>query len=320
MVSPLPIRAADAGGTRGPGLPQAPSFPLLCSRWGLCLDAPVVESSHGKQGRWLWRFREDFSHLVLALEEVPVDVSVIIPTKNEETNLHHLLTDLAAQRHKLTVETLVADAGSTDRTRDVALQAGARVVEGGLPGYGRNRGARHARGEVLYMIDADVRLPGPRFLARTFAEFQHRRLDCGCMDNTPIWLGGERWWTRLAVNSIFDVANLAVRRLQHTPDPRANGPCMIARREPFCRAGGFDEGIYWGEDSELAKRMVALGHRFGVLRSAFAYISPRKPLKQGILTFALNAAKLDSQRAQGNEIRSRQHYQQTSGLTDYFET
>jgi glycosyltransferase involved in cell wall biosynthesis len=75
-------------------------------------------------------------------------LSIIIPTKNEEQNLPVLLAALRAQtlfqRLPQEIEIIVADAHSTDATRALAIQAGARVVDGGMPGPGRNRGAEAA--------------------------------------------------------------------------------------------------------------------------------------------------------------------------------
>ncbi|MBN1487020.1 MAG: glycosyltransferase, partial [Anaerolineae bacterium] len=86
-------------------------------------------------------------------------ISVIVPALNEEVLLPKLLGDLQGQRLD-GYEMLIADAGSTDRTREVAQEYGARVVEGGMPAVGRNSGARVANGEFLFFLDADVRVPG----------------------------------------------------------------------------------------------------------------------------------------------------------------
>jgi glycosyltransferase involved in cell wall biosynthesis len=73
--------------------------------------------------------------------------SIIIPTLNEEVLLPNLLRDLQAQTFR-DFEVIVADAGSKDGTVDLAQSLGARVVPGGMPAVGRNRGApgcRYAR-------------------------------------------------------------------------------------------------------------------------------------------------------------------------------
>src|SRR5258708_1109809 len=87
-------------------------------------------------------------------------VTVIIPVKNEEANLARLLPILRDQTIK--PEIIVAMAPkTTDRSKLVAQRHGARVIAGGLPGVGRNAGARAAKGEFVFFMDADV-LPGTR--------------------------------------------------------------------------------------------------------------------------------------------------------------
>ncbi|MFO7343182.1 MAG: glycosyltransferase, partial [Bacillaceae bacterium] len=54
-------------------------------------------------------------------------VSVIIPARNEEKNLPHLLASLQKQTYK-SMEIIVADDGSADRTAEIAENFGARVV------------------------------------------------------------------------------------------------------------------------------------------------------------------------------------------------
>jgi len=71
-------------------------------------------------------------------------LSVLIPTKNEEAALPKTLEALKAQSLQ-PFEIIVADAGSTDRTREIAAAYGARVIEGGMPGPGRNAAAKVAR-------------------------------------------------------------------------------------------------------------------------------------------------------------------------------
>lgn len=88
------------------------------------------------------------------------NLSIIILARDEEKNLPELLAGIK----DLAGEVVVADTGSQDRTREIAAQAGARVVD--LPweddfAAARNRAAEAAAGEWILWIDADERLhPG----------------------------------------------------------------------------------------------------------------------------------------------------------------
>jgi len=90
-------------------------------------------------------------------------VSVVLPCLNEEASVGQCVTQALAALAEagLPGEVVVVDNGSTDRSRERALEAGARVVEEPVPGYGSAlaRGILAARGEVVVMADADLTYP-----------------------------------------------------------------------------------------------------------------------------------------------------------------
>jgi rSAM/selenodomain-associated transferase 2/rSAM/selenodomain-associated transferase 1 len=88
-------------------------------------------------------------------------VSVIIPTLNEEQHLAQTISPLLENRN---VEIIVVDAGSQDKTIEIAKELGARVIQS-QPGRGRqlNAGSAQARGEVLLFLHADSLLPANYF-------------------------------------------------------------------------------------------------------------------------------------------------------------
>lgn len=89
----------------------------------------------------------------------PVAVSAVIPCLNEEHTLalciEKALRGIAALGVK--GEVVVADNGSTDRSVEIALALGARVVAAPAKGYGAAllAGISAAHGEVIVMADAD---------------------------------------------------------------------------------------------------------------------------------------------------------------------
>jgi GT2 family glycosyltransferase/tetratricopeptide (TPR) repeat protein len=87
----------------------------------------------------------------------PARVSLCMIVKDEEQNLPACLASVADLVH----EVIVVDTGSTDRTREVAAAAGARVFE--FPwvddfAAARNESLRHATGDWVFWLDADDRL------------------------------------------------------------------------------------------------------------------------------------------------------------------
>jgi len=171
----------------------------------------------------------------------------------------------------------VADAHSRDRTREIAREAGCIVVDGGLPGAGRNAGARASRGELLLFLDADVRV-GPRFVGDAAAEFRGRRLAVATCPYDPD--RGDRATARL-----FRIYNWVIQRSPHVR-PGCGGACILISRSVFEEIGGFDASLKVSEDGELVRRAVQHG-RFRMLRSVRLVLSTRRVRAQGTLRFAI---------------------------------
>ncbi len=148
-------------------------------------------------------------------------VSIIIPTKNEESHLPVLLKNIAAQTFR-DYEVIVADAHSTDETVAIATSLGARVVEGGMPGPGRNRGAAQAKGEIIIFFDADVQLSKPRFLEDSIAEMERKNLDIATCKVKPL--------SRNPIDKAFHEVYNAYAVVTEKIRPHAPGFCILVRR------------------------------------------------------------------------------------------
>ncbi|MEM7184288.1 MAG: glycosyltransferase, partial [Spirochaetota bacterium] len=197
-------------------------------------------------------------------------VSIVIPTLNEEEFLPQLLDSVRDQTFQ-DFEIIVADAGSKDGTTKVAESYGAKVVPGGMPGPGRNRGAEVATGEFLFFFDADVVLP-PSFLKDALDEMHERFLDMATCEFMP--------QSNFQLDKIlFKLANLTVK-VNQTLNPRAAGFCIFITRRLFERVGGFDESVKIAEDHDLVER----ASRFRPLRflnSVHLTVSIRRLEKEG---------------------------------------
>lgn len=94
---------------------------------------------------------------LLAAEEL--ELTVVMPCLNEERTLPACIDKAIETMDRLGIrgEVLVIDNGSTDRSRDVAEEHGARVVRHSLKGYGNalRRGFAEARGRYIIMGDCD---------------------------------------------------------------------------------------------------------------------------------------------------------------------
>lgn len=92
-------------------------------------------------------------------EATDVDVSVVMPCLNEEQSVAECVRKALASLAQagLKGEVIVVDNGSTDRSAELAAEAGARVAYEPQRGYGSAllRGFREARGDCLVMGDCD---------------------------------------------------------------------------------------------------------------------------------------------------------------------
>lgn len=98
-------------------------------------------------------------------------ISIIIPARNEESNIHLLLESLFQQSVR-PFEIIVVNDHSTDRTKEIATRRGVTVIDlsatpEGWAGktYGCFEGAKAARGDYFLFMDADVQME-PEALAK----------------------------------------------------------------------------------------------------------------------------------------------------------
>lgn len=202
---------------------------------------------------------------------------MIIPTKNEEAVLPKLFETIQSQTFR-DFEVIVADAASTDRTREVVAAFGAKVVDGGMPGPGRNRGAMAASGDILLFADADVQLPSDRYFEDVVAEFEHRGADVATCRLKPM---SDRFDDKFGHGVFNNYAKLFERVRAH-----AAGSCIIARRPVHDAIKGFDERVVFAEDQEYVQRAHRHGYKFRVLESHPMNVSVRRLDKDGRISIA----------------------------------
>lgn len=216
------------------------------------------------------------------------EISVIIPTLNEEKNLPVLLHALACQTHK-NFEVIISDCASTDQT--VSLAKSFSTVLGPLyissckqknAGAARNLGATRAKGKIIIFFDADVE-PGIDFLEKV-----HIYMDMYHLDSMTVWNRAKSW--SFTGRYIFFTMNSWLTALQFIK-PVANGPCMIMTKKLFQKVGGFDETIVFGEDFDFMQRANKFHIRFKVFATPNLYVSTRRFEKEGLLRSLYKSAR-----------------------------
>jgi glycosyltransferase involved in cell wall biosynthesis len=183
-------------------------------------------------------------------------LSFIVPAYNEEHELPQTLSALraAAESSGQPYEIIVVDDDSSDATAEIARRAGAIVlaVRRRQIAAVRNAGARAARGDILFFVDADTQISAAHVTGAL------RALAAGCAGGgAHVTTGGSvPLWGHIFVwvfCTIYFAINLGA------------GAFLFTMRENFEAVGGFDEQLFAGEEVYFTMALKKLG-RFKLLR------------------------------------------------------
>lgn len=189
-------------------------------------------------------------------------ITIVIPCKNEEKYISHLLSHLRYQMIGST-KIIIADC-STDNTRKVIQASKCRlnveIIDGGPVGFAKNRGAELATTPYILFIDADVRFFYDNTIRDAVAELESNDLDLIGL-NIKCYDGD----TRAKVGfTLFNFVNNILKYFS----PFAVGAFMLTRRDKFKEFGGFPEKFSTSEDYFLSrmyspKKFKIMKHYFG---------------------------------------------------------
>jgi glycosyltransferase involved in cell wall biosynthesis len=189
-------------------------------------------------------------------------ITIVIPCKNEENYISHLLFALK-QQHIGHTKIIIADC-STDNTRQVirdnSLSLNVEIIDGGPVSVAKNNGARLVKTPYILFIDADVRFCDSFTIQDAVEEMVSYNLDLlgakvYCYDND---------WRASIGFSIFNIVNGILKHFS----PFAVGAFMLTKRDKFEEFGGFPENYSTSEDFFLSrkynpKKFKIIDHYFG---------------------------------------------------------
>jgi rSAM/selenodomain-associated transferase 2 len=168
-------------------------------------------------------------------------ISIIIPVLNEEENIPNLIPYLKGQYPPGSVEIIVVDGGSTDRSVNLARMLGAKVITSVKAGRAAqmNCGASMARNEILYFIHSDA-IPPETFysdiVGAVFSGYAIGRY-------RTKFDGGSRW---LDINAFFTRFDWFICY--------GGDQTMFITKTLFQKINGFNDQMVVMEDYDLVKR------------------------------------------------------------------
>lgn len=198
-----------------------------------------------------------------------VHVSVIVPAHNEEKYVRRCILSIkeSASAFKGNVEIIIVCNRCTDRTEQIALDNGARVVrnEDRCIAKVRNAGIDAAKGIVIMTIDCDNRMT-----KGTISE-AYRLLQSGKYIGGGAQIRFERYSFPLWLNDSVCRIGFGITGLYTG--------IFWAKKTTFSEIGGFVDKKAM-EDVATAKRMKKFGNtkgkKYGVLKKNFLINSTRK--------------------------------------------
>jgi glycosyltransferase involved in cell wall biosynthesis len=182
------------------------------------------------------------------------DVSVVAPAYNAAATIGDMLNALQRQSGPPSnLEIIVVDNGSTDQTADIV-----RATEGVTllhedkrgPSAARNRGLRHASGEIVVHLDADT-LPTRTWLRNIVAPFANPEVVLAA-GRTLIFRPATAVERYIAAAGLYET-DRAISRLPFPFVPSLN---MAVRRSAALAVGGWAEELTTAEDVDFSHRLL----------------------------------------------------------------
>ncbi|MBX7492154.1 glycosyltransferase [Qipengyuania sp. 1NDW9] len=236
-----------------------------------------------------------------------MSVTLLVPTLDEERVLPELVA-LFERLDPKPAEIMLVDGGSTDRTCEIAREAGWRVIESEK---GRalqiNNGVEAARGEIVCVVHADTHPPADmvQVIEETLAD---QRIALASF--TPVIRGPKktRWgttihnWAKTWYAPLITRPHLFVRGVRLLFGDHA----MFFRRADFIAVGGCTPGDQVMEEADLCVKLAQRGRVKMVPRRV--YTSDRRIAEWGALKANWIYFKVGMLWAFGLRGRMAQHY------------
>ena len=207
-------------------------------------------------------------------------ISIVIPSYNEELYLPLLLEDLADQTEH-DFEVIIADGASTDKTKMKSIVFKKRLPLRFLTSpkqqvaAQRNYGALHAKGKYVIFLDADMRVKKDFVAQLLEAVKEHRRL---------LFIPSHKPDSDYPHDELlYNIQSFFIELSHHTKKPFTYGPAVLFLKWFYDHLGGYDESVAFAEDQEIIQRARDNGVIAQLLPDIEVYFSTRRYENEGRL-------------------------------------
>ena len=178
-------------------------------------------------------------------------LTIVIPCKNESKIIDTTLSLLNSQKNIKGVKVIVSDSSDDGTTYSLEIRNRDHfdlvIIQGGLPGYARNKGAERVKTPYVLFMDADIFILDPDLLTEAIKLM--RRNDYDLLTTKVRTTNGKYNY----VFRSFDV----IQKLIKPFTPFCLGGFMLFNTETFMKLGGFDEDAKVAEDYLLSKKVFS---------------------------------------------------------------
>lgn len=207
------------------------------------------------------------------------ELSIIIPTLNEEKYLPQLLASLTRQKFHGKWEIIIVDGKSVDHTKKVARDFKKQfknvifISEKRGVSRQRNAGAKRAKYKYLLFLDADTVIP-EHFLTKLAKKIDPKEKK---FIGLPLILPHKGTIVDYTMVSIAYNFFLLVHRYR----PLVTGMCLITTKRNHEEIGGFDEKLLYAEDMDYGFRSSKNGAQYHLYAKLHLFASARRGRKMG---------------------------------------
>lgn len=188
-------------------------------------------------------------------------ITVLVPVRNEEDRIHHLIEDLRQQSIQ-DIEVIIIDDHSVDRTREVceaAINGDVRFHVSKATGHGKKlaltQGVKAASGVLIATTDADCRV-GPLWLKELTREFSD---PTAMMIFGGVRFAGHSWFESVQAMEFAALIGVGGSSAAWHLPTMCNGASLAYRKIAFEHVGGYNDNIQIpsGDDEFLMRKVNA---------------------------------------------------------------